>query len=274
MQELRLANHPSMSLNRPKAIIEAKIEFDLRATKKDKYIEEFSKQVPIWHFFDRGVSQSNVMAFCPDEESIKIAEEAGAVKAVLPAVMSEIAKGRLDISDIDCFVAHEDVVQHLNQLVGMLRDKTPKVQTGTVGTDLALLVKTFSSGMLVDVKKPKPTPGIKDEPDYGYCVAPIGTLDMDAHQIGENLDAMLEKLNENRPRRKDPTDIKFITRCIVRVQEDTSPEEDMHPSEEFSIVRKQIVDEKGEMQKEEVQKGKEVIEKKIEEIRMRLEQAL
>ena len=76
IQELRLHNHPSM-LNRPNAIVEAKIEFDLRGTKKDRYLDDFSKMVPIWHYYDRGVSQSTVMAFAADEEGVKMAEEAG-----------------------------------------------------------------------------------------------------------------------------------------------------------------------------------------------------
>ena len=47
----------------------------------------------------------------------------------------------------------------MKPLVGLLRDKTPKFSDGTVGADVARMVKTFGRGMFVDVVKPKPKLG-------------------------------------------------------------------------------------------------------------------
>ena len=71
--------------------------------------------------------------------------------------------------------------------------------------------------MFVNVEKVKPTLGIADEPDYGFCDATIGRLDMEDAKLESNLSAMLLKLSENRPKRKDKDDNSFITRCILKV---------------------------------------------------------
>ena len=87
---------------------------------------------------------------------------------------------------------------------------------GTVGTDIPLLVSTFSRGMDVSVRKVKPSLGYAEEPDYGFCESSIGRLDMDIDKLEDNLTILLRKLNENRPKRKDK-DESFATRCILKV---------------------------------------------------------
>ena len=72
----------------------------------------------------------------------------------------------------------------MGPLKNILRDKVPSVILDTVGPDVGILVKTFAKGMTVDIKKVKPQAGVAgDEPDYGYCVFPIGTLDMTLDQV-------------------------------------------------------------------------------------------
>ena len=88
---------------------------------------------------------------------------------------------------------------------------------GTIGNDIPLLIATITRGMDVTIQKPKPSLGIADEPDYGFCEAPIGRLDMDVAAIESNLTVLLQKLNENRPKRKEKDDDSFITRCILKV---------------------------------------------------------
>ena len=88
---------------------------------------------------------------------------------------------------------------------------------GTVGTDIPLLVSTFSRGMDITVKKVKPTLGYADEPDYGFCEATIGRLDMDADKLEDNLTVIINSLNEKRPLKRKDKDDTFITRCILKV---------------------------------------------------------
>ena len=164
-------------------------------------------------------------------------------------------------TDVDHFVAHSDMADSLKPLINILRDNVPMVKNGTIGEDIGLLVKTFGRGMEVQIRKVKPDLGVADEPDYGYCIAPIGTLDMDPALIAENLDAILEKLDENRPKRKDPKDNAFLTRCMIRVSGDDDPHSN------FSVLRDTISDDKGRKQPEDVAVGKAMVEEKVKQIK-------
>ena len=88
---------------------------------------------------------------------------------------------------------------------------------GTVGTDVPLLVSTWCRGMDVTVKKVKPSLGYVEEPDYGFCEASIGKLDMDVDKLEANLTALLYALHEQRPMKRRDKDETFITRCILKV---------------------------------------------------------
>ena len=110
--------------------------------------------------------------------------------------------------DYDHFLAHDDISLELKPLLGILREKFPKKVNGTVGTDIEKMVKTFTNGQLVEVKKPKATLGYKDDPSFGYCQAMVGRLDMPASEIEVNLSTLLASLKESASRKSSD----FITR--------------------------------------------------------------
>lgn len=260
INELRLLYDPSMG-NKPNALVEAKIEFDMRGSKRERYLDEFSKMAPIIHTFDRGVPDRNVLAFVSDEKQSQDALDAGALRAGGEELISDIVKGRTDVADIDHFVAHEDMVGFLNPLNNVLRDKNPRPQTGTISSDVGLLVKAFARGMDVQVKKVKPELGVADEPDYGYCVVPIGSLQMEPRLIAGNLDAILEKLDEARPpKRKDPNDNAFLTRCVLRVVGESDP------TAQFSVFNDKVTDKKGQKQGQAAADARTFVQRKVEEI--------
>ena len=128
INELRLNNHPSFAYSNPEGLVMAKIEFNLRANKKDNYLDGFTKMVPITHAYDRGVPDRNICAFVTSDEMGNAAVEAGAFKTGGEEFIKELSKGRIDVSDIDHFVAHEDILGSVNVLAGVLRDKQPKVK--------------------------------------------------------------------------------------------------------------------------------------------------
>jgi len=262
VEELKLLNHPSLSTSRPgKRIIEAKVELDMRATKKEKYIEEFSRPVPIMHSFERGVPDRSVLVFVSNEEQEAEAMEAGAYKAGGADLVQEISKGRLDVADVDYFVAHTEMAGEMAPLNNILRDKVPNVKEDTVGPDVAILVKTFAKGMVVDVNKVKPQLGIAgDEPDYAFSVFPVGDTEMTSQQIGLNLDVVLDKIMEKAPRRKDPKDNAFVTRCTLSLEGDDDP------TAKFSVLRDVIKDDKGRTQEEQLEVGRMTVQRKVAEI--------
>ena len=87
--------HPSMN-NDPDALVHVKIEFDLRLNKKDRFMEGFTKMIPIVRAYDRNVPDRQVLCFVPTEEMKLEALQAGAVKAGGPELIMEVAKGRID----------------------------------------------------------------------------------------------------------------------------------------------------------------------------------
>merc|ERR1719352_2006866 len=146
-------------------------------------MDGFTKMVPVYHPFERGVAEKVILAFCKEPEDIKAAEEAGAFKAGGVDMIDEIVKGKMDVSEFDHFLASEDIVPDLKPLVGILRDKFPKKNLGSVSTDITKMVKTFANGMLVTVNKAKKTLGYDEDPSYGVAEVQIGRLNQPIHEI-------------------------------------------------------------------------------------------
>ena len=182
---LREHCHPSM-LDIPDAMVWAKLEFNMANVKKDKYLDGFSKMVPIYHPYERGVAEKHILVFCRSPEEIAIAEKAGAKKAGGSDLVQDILKGKTDVSDFDHFLSTEEMSLELKPLLGILRDKFPKKNLGNISNDIEKLVKTFAHGMLINVKKPAKTLGYEEDPAYASCEVTLGRLSQpDAEIKGE-----------------------------------------------------------------------------------------
>jgi len=210
---LREHYHPTM-LNNPNGIVMARVEFDM-TSKKDRYVDASTKMVPLYHPFERGVTQKAILMFAKNDEALTEAREAGAEKAGGVDLIEDIAKGKIDVIDYDYFLAHEDIALELKPLLGILREKFPKKILGTVGTDIKKMVKTFQNGQLVEIKKPKPTLGYKEDPSFGYCETMIGRLDMPDEHIDVNFSLLLDVLSESAPKKSAG----FITRAQLFVDD-------------------------------------------------------
>jgi len=140
---LREHCHPSM-LNNPDALVWAKLEFNMANVKKDKYIDSFTKMIPIYNPYERGVADKQILVFCKKPEEIQVAEAAGAKKAGGSDLVQDILKGKADVSDYDHFLSTEEMALELKPLLGILRDKFPKKNLGNVSNDIEKLVKTFA----------------------------------------------------------------------------------------------------------------------------------
>jgi len=205
--------HPTM-LDQPGALVWARLEFNLQAVKKEKYMEAFSKMVPVYHPFERGVAEKSILVFCKDPDTAKQALAAGALKAGGLELVDEVAAGKVDVSDVDYFLAHDDILKELKPLIGILRDKMPSKANGCVSADLEKSVKTFSNGMLVSVVKPSETLGYAEDLSYGYSQFLIGRLNMEDLALEANLTTTLSTLREQAPKRSGD----FVTRCQLYVE--------------------------------------------------------
>ena len=66
-------------LNCPDALVWAKLEFNMANVKKDKYLDSFTKMIPIYHPYERGVAEKQILVFCKTPEQIATAEAAGTI---------------------------------------------------------------------------------------------------------------------------------------------------------------------------------------------------
>ena len=179
---LREHCHPTL-LDLPNSLVWAKLEFNMANVKKDKYIESFTKMVPIYHPYERGVAEKHILVFCKTPEEMKHAEDAGAKKAGGSDLVQDILKGKTDVSDFDHFLATEEMALELKPLLGILRDKFPKKNLGNVSNDIEKLIKTFSHGMLMSVKKPARTLGYEEDPSYAIADVTLGRLSQPDNEI-------------------------------------------------------------------------------------------
>lgn len=255
---LRENYHPTMA-NNPDGMVWAKLEFNLQQVKKDKFMDGFTKMVPVYHPFERGVAVKVILAFCKDPEDIKAAEAAGATKAGGIEMIEEIVKGKMDVSEFDHFLATEDIVPDLKPLVGILRDKFPKKNLGSVSADVGKMVQTFAHGMLVSVNKPKKTLGYEEDLSYGVAEVQIGRLNQAINEIEGNLTTLLETVREQAPRRAAGG---FVTRCELYVEGPLKAT--------FSIVHDLVDDEKYKTHLAEEDKSVKV-DTKLETIKEELE---
>ena len=108
IENLKQICHPSMK-NDPNALVHVKIEFDMRASKKDRYLDGFTKMVPIVKAYDRNVPDRQVLCFVPNEEMRLEALQAGAVKAGGAELIMEVAKGRIDTVSFSCPCVLKDI---------------------------------------------------------------------------------------------------------------------------------------------------------------------
>ena len=132
-------------------LVHVKIEFDMRASRKDRYLDPFHKMMPIIKAYDRKVPNRNVVCFVPTEELRLEVLQNGAAMAGGTELIKDIQMGRVDIvsflicekknykstfiklnfflqAEIDDYLCHSDLTKDVRVLMALLRDKTPSIR--------------------------------------------------------------------------------------------------------------------------------------------------
>ncbi|XP_011699010.1 PREDICTED: 39S ribosomal protein L1, mitochondrial isoform X2 [Wasmannia auropunctata] len=210
VQGHRETHHPTI-YNLPNASINAFIELDMQGVKKTKFVDAFTRIACLPHAFDHGQNRK-ILAFCKSSEMEDIARNAGAHFAGGKQLIKQIQKGEFSLKEYDIIVSEPSILPDLLLIRGLMRKKFPGVQSGTLSTDIKMLVTKFLmgikyTGMPHDVVK-----------SYGTINIAFGTLDMEMRQLEENFAAIIKDVNNAKPRRPGP----FITR--TRITCSPSPE--------------------------------------------------
>ncbi|XP_069832779.1 large ribosomal subunit protein uL1m isoform X2 [Dendropsophus ebraccatus] len=104
-----------------------------------------------------------------------------------------------DEIEADFYIATPDIVAKLNILKNKLRKKFPKTKRGSVGNDVANMIKLFETSYEYMVDK--------------ECLVQtkIATLDMPVEQISANIDALVKDICKHKPLSFGP----FVERALI-----------------------------------------------------------
>ncbi|XP_014273714.1 large ribosomal subunit protein uL1m [Halyomorpha halys] len=199
----RETHHPQI-YNVPDAPIHAFIELDMRAAKKNKFMNSFTRVARSPHQFDHGEDRTTLV-FCKTPEARIEAESAGATLIGDIDIIKKIEKGDIVLPDFQHILAHPNILPELTSLRGLLKRKFPNVKSGTLGTNIGEMVTTFRKGIQYTALQDSSVP------DYGFVDAHIGNLNMEVNHLEENFKCLLEDINMMRPKRPGP----FITRALL-----------------------------------------------------------
>ncbi|CAH2040850.1 unnamed protein product, partial [Iphiclides podalirius] len=196
-------HHPTM-YNMPDALVYARVEMNMQAVKKNRFLDNFMRLTLLPNIFPRD-EERTILAFCKGPELIKQALESGATTVGATEIVKKIQDGEIKLADYDFVIAHPNMVTDLVPIRGLMKRRFPNVRSGTLDPDICGLIKKFAAGIQYRV--------VKDEQqeNFGSTEVPVGRLNMDAKQVSENVDALLKDIQSARPKR----DGLFITRCLI-----------------------------------------------------------
>ncbi|XP_019563891.3 large ribosomal subunit protein uL1 [Aedes albopictus] len=201
----RETHHPTM-INLPNAPLMAHIELNMQAEKITRFVDNFQRMVAIPHKFEHGENR-NIIVFAKGQENLKEATDAGATLVGGVELIKEIQNGDLQVSEYPYVLAHPNILPDLVVIRGLLKkNKFPNPRHGTLGVELADMVKRYLHGIQYSAEKDE------NQKNFGQIVASVGTLEMDAKKLEENLATLLKDINTMRPKREG----KFITRVLLK----------------------------------------------------------
>lgn len=190
-------------LNNPNGYVSVRLFLDMTTKKKAKFMDEFKGAVYYPNTFKEGI-QKEVIAICKGEEEIEAAKNAGALHAGHEEVLKMFEKGEIADQMYDFLVCTPETFADVVLIKKKInKDKLPNLRENTVSQDIGEAVKRFYLSKDYGVEK------LTDS--KGSLKAKIGTLDMGAEKLTENLCSLIEKVREHKKFMTDD----FITECVV-----------------------------------------------------------
>ncbi|XP_017477003.1 PREDICTED: 39S ribosomal protein L1, mitochondrial [Rhagoletis zephyria] len=201
----RETHHTSM-YNEPNAQLNVHIELDMRAEKKNRFVDNFQRMAMIPHKFEHG-EERKILVFAKGNEQISEAREAGASLVGGIELIKDITNGELLLTDYQYVIAHPNILPELVALRGLMKRKFPNPRSETLGTNLAEMIERFSNGISYSATKDE------HQQDFGLISTSVGTLEMATEQLEENLRSLLQDVDSVRPKREGE---RFIKRVLLK----------------------------------------------------------
>ena len=184
--------HDKTLLNEPNALVESRVELDLRTKKKSKFCDSFKGIISYPNKFEFRANR-RIIAICKKEEDKYDAKEGGADVVGGAEIIKMLQKGDLNMSNFDDLVCHGDLLIELAQIRGILGSAFPSKLKGNLGFDMKKLVNQFVNG--IDYKC------VKDEfeLDYGWVQLPFGRLHMNNEELEQNFRFLMSTIEKHKP---------------------------------------------------------------------------
>lgn len=197
--------HQEGIYDEPNALVQAKVELDLRTKKKTKFVENFRSIISFSNAFEHGTKRK-VVAICKSDDDQEAAKNAGAEIVGSTDIIQMLKAGELSMENFDDLVCHGDMLIELAAIKKEINYYFPTKQRGNIGFDMARLVTHFVNGFEYKL--------IKDdiEPDYGYVQLPFGRLGQNDQALEENIETVLSSIDQHKPPGA-PGD--FISRVLI-----------------------------------------------------------
>lgn len=87
-------------------------------------------------------------------------------------MIKDITNGELLLSDYQYIIAHPNILPELVSLRGLMKRKFPNPKSGTLGTDLAEIIKKFANGISYSAAKDE------HQQNFGLIKATIGHVSL------------------------------------------------------------------------------------------------
>ena len=186
-------SHDATMLNEPDSLLTARIDLDLRTSKKTKFLQPFSGTISdVPHKFGF-TSKRSIVAICKDKGEAERARLAGAEYSGCQDIVRDLSKGNIKRGMYDEIVVSNDMLVAIANLRGILRDNFPSKSRGNYGPDVEKLVIKFKEGLFYEMKRDD------FDPAYGFLNVPFARLNMDNKKIQDNLDAVLARVETYKP---------------------------------------------------------------------------
>lgn len=201
----REMNHPTV-YNEPNAFVNAHFDLDMQREKKTRFLEKYTKFVEAVHPFEQKEEKA-ILALCKTPEEQRNAKGAGADFVGGVELIKQIQGGNFSYKEFDYIVAHIDILPDLLLIRGLLKKKFPNAKMGNLGTDMGGLVRKFKQGIQYTAKP------LEDFKNFGQIDVTFGTLNMEIKQLQENLVALINDVEEMKPRKNAPFILRLLIKC-------------------------------------------------------------
>lgn len=190
--EMHRETHDASMFNEPDALVEIKVELDMKQKKKNKYLNPFKTCVLYPHLFGYTTSK-RIVALCKKETDRTIADQEGAYLVGAADIVKQLKKGELGVKDFDHLICHADMLVELADVRGLLGRDFPSKQNSSLGTDIKKMMDHFKRAIIFESERDP------FELDFGCLQTYFGRLNMSFLELQKNLETLFEHIETFKP---------------------------------------------------------------------------